>query len=220
MADVEAIRPLPALRFFKIGVDLDMVGGRDPAAKRVRAEPVREAPAPDALERARHRRGARAPVRPAAAAGAVRGAGGAARVHRSRAAAKAAELQETGQMRRFAAVLYHRSAGFTANGMGVWKVPDERVDEMGQLMAAYRGVSHCYQRPTYPDWPYNLFSMTHGRDRARVRGGARRDRRGDGPRRADRPLLDEGVEEDAARLLQPGRRGVGAPARARAPARA
>jgi DNA-binding Lrp family transcriptional regulator len=80
--------------------------------------------------------------------------------------AKAAELQETGQMRRFAAVLYHRSAGFTANGMGVWKVPDERVDEMGRLMAAYRGVSHCYQRPTYPDWPYNLFSMTHGRDRA------------------------------------------------------
>ena len=68
-------------------------------------------------------------------------------------------------MRRFAAVLYHRSAGFVPNGMGVWKVPDERVEEVGQLMAAFRGVSHCYQRPTYPDWPYNLFSMTHGRTR-------------------------------------------------------
>ena len=68
-------------------------------------------------------------------------------------------------MRRFAAVLYHRSAGFTYNGMGVWKAPDERMDEIGALMASYRGVSHCYQRPTYPDWPYNLFSMTHGRTR-------------------------------------------------------
>jgi hypothetical protein len=66
-------------------------------------------------------------------------------------------------MRRFAAVLYHRSAGFVYNGMGVWKVPEDDVESVGQLMAAYRGVSHCYQRPTYPDWPYNLFSMTHGR---------------------------------------------------------
>jgi DNA-binding Lrp family transcriptional regulator len=72
-------------------------------------------------------------------------------------------FQQTGQMRRFAAVLYHRSAGFVYNGMGVWKVPEERVDDIGQAMAAFRGVSHCYQRPTYPDWPYNLFSMTHGR---------------------------------------------------------
>jgi DNA-binding Lrp family transcriptional regulator len=47
--------------------------------------------------------------------------------------------------------------------MGVWKVPEDDVESVGQLMAAYRGVSHCYQRPTYPDWPYNLFSMTHGR---------------------------------------------------------
>ena len=72
---------------------------------------------------------------------------------------------ETGQMRRFAAVLAHRKAGFVQNGMGVWVVPEEQMDEMGQAMAAFRGVSHCYQRPTYPDWPYNLFSMTHGRDR-------------------------------------------------------
>jgi len=75
------------------------------------------------------------------------------------------EFLRTGQMRRFAAVLAHRNAGFVQNGMGVWKVPEERIDEMGQLMATFRGVSHCYQRPTYPDWEYNLFSMTHGRDR-------------------------------------------------------
>ena len=73
---------------------------------------------------------------------------------------------ETGQMRRYAAVLAHRNAGFVQNGMGVWKVPEERLDECGAAMAAFRGVSHCYQRPTYPDWPYNLFSMTHGRTKA------------------------------------------------------
>ena len=69
-------------------------------------------------------------------------------------------------MRRYAAVLAHRNAGFVQNGMGVWRVPEERLDECGQIMAAFRGVSHCYQRPTYPDWPYNLFSMTHGRTKA------------------------------------------------------
>ena len=166
MAQVEAIRPLPALRFFKIGVDLDMAGGRDPAAKRVRAEPVREAPAPESLDERDIAavRALQADLRPLSEPF----AGPAARHGFTvpELLAKAAELQETGQMRRFAAVLYHRSAGFTANGMGVWKVPEERVDEMGKRMAAFRGVSHCYQRPTYPDWPYNLFSMTHGRDRA------------------------------------------------------
>jgi DNA-binding Lrp family transcriptional regulator len=73
---------------------------------------------------------------------------------------------ETGQIRRYAAVLAHRNAGFVQNGMGVWKVPEERLDECGAAMAAFRGVSHCYQRPTYPDWEYNLFSMTHGRTKA------------------------------------------------------
>jgi siroheme decarboxylase len=66
-------------------------------------------------------------------------------------------------MRRFAAVLNHRKAGFGANGMAVWKVPEDRVDEVGAMMAAFQAVSHCYRRPTYPDWPYNLFSMVHAR---------------------------------------------------------
>ncbi|MGH2783390.1 MAG: Lrp/AsnC family transcriptional regulator, partial [Thermoleophilaceae bacterium] len=56
-------------------------------------------------------------------------------------------------------------AGFSANGMGVWKVPEERVLELGPRMAAYRGISHCYQRPTYPDWPYSVFTMAHGRSK-------------------------------------------------------
>ena len=64
-----------------------------------------------------------------------------------------------------AAILYHRRAGFSANGMGVWKVPDDEVLETGKRMAAFRGVSHCYQRPTYPDWPYSVFTMAHGRSK-------------------------------------------------------
>jgi siroheme decarboxylase len=165
LAGVDAIRPLPALRFFKIGVDLDMVGGRDPAAKRSRAEPARPAPPPDEIPERDIAaiRALQADLRPLPepfAAPAERHG-----FTVPELLERAAALQQTGQMRRFAAVLHHRAAGFTANGMGVWKVPDERVEEVGLLMAAYRGVSHCYQRPTYPDWPYNLFSMTHGRDR-------------------------------------------------------
>jgi siroheme decarboxylase len=76
---------------------------------------------------------------------------------------RAYDLRRRKIMRRFSAVLYHRKAGFRANAMGVWKVPDERVEEVGNMFAQYQAVSHCYQRPTYEDWPYALFSMVHGR---------------------------------------------------------
>jgi len=68
-------------------------------------------------------------------------------------------------LRRVAAILYHRRAGFSANGMGVWRVPSDRVVDTGRRMAAVRGISHCYQRPTYPDWPYSVFTMAHGRSK-------------------------------------------------------
>ena len=74
-------------------------------------------------------------------------------------------MQRRGLLRRVAAILYHRRAGFSANGMGVWKVPDEHIAELGPRMAAFRGISHCYQRPTYPDWPYSIFTMAHGRSK-------------------------------------------------------
>ena len=76
-----------------------------------------------------------------------------------------AGMQERGLLRRVAAILYHRRAGFSANGMGVWKVPDDQIFDIGRRMAAFRGVSHCYQRPTYPDWPYSVFTMAHGRSK-------------------------------------------------------
>ncbi|MDP6857509.1 MAG: Lrp/AsnC family transcriptional regulator [Candidatus Nitrosopelagicus sp.] len=69
--------------------------------------------------------------------------------------------EEIGVMRRFAAILRHREAGFTANGMIVWKVPKERISEVGNMLGAFPQVSHCYERPVYSDWPYNVFSMIH-----------------------------------------------------------
>jgi DNA-binding Lrp family transcriptional regulator len=76
---------------------------------------------------------------------------------------RAHDLQRRKIMRRFSAVLYHRKAGFRANAMGVWKVPEDRIEEVGNAFAHYQAVSHCYQRPTYEDWPYSVFSMVHGR---------------------------------------------------------
>ena len=160
------IRPMPALRFFKIGVDLDVKGDRDPAAKLVKAKPVRKAPPPEALTD-RDLDAIRALQRDLAAEPEpFRELAAQAGFETAELLAHGHSFLETGQMRRYAAVLAHRNAGFVQNGMGVWRVPEERLDECGQTMAAFRGVSHCYQRPTYPDWPYNLFSMTHGRTKA------------------------------------------------------
>ncbi|MFH0939001.1 MAG: Lrp/AsnC family transcriptional regulator [Planctomycetota bacterium] len=68
-----------------------------------------------------------------------------------------------GRLRRIAGIVRHRQAGFSANGMGVWQTPPERIEEVGQLFARQSVITHCYQRPTYPDWPYNLFTMIHGK---------------------------------------------------------
>jgi len=73
------------------------------------------------------------------------------------------ELKESGVMRRFATILNHRKAGFGANAMSVWAVPEERGEEIGKQMAEFSAVSHCYLRPSYPNWPYNLFAMIHGK---------------------------------------------------------
>jgi DNA-binding Lrp family transcriptional regulator len=77
--------------------------------------------------------------------------------------ARAKHYERNGVMRRFAAILRHRDAGFSANGMIVWNVPREKVDEVGYKIASFPQVSHCYQRPVYEDWPYSLFSMIHAR---------------------------------------------------------
>ncbi len=74
---------------------------------------------------------------------------------------KMKHYEDIGVMRRFAAILRHRQIGFTANGMIVWKVPEDRILEVGEMLGSFPQVSHCYERPTYADWPYNVFSMIH-----------------------------------------------------------
>ena len=73
------------------------------------------------------------------------------------------ELKESGVMRRFATILNHRKAGFGANAMSVWAVPENKGEEIGKEMAEFSAVSHCYLRPSYPNWPYNLFAMVHAK---------------------------------------------------------
>ncbi len=77
-------------------------------------------------------------------------------------------LKEKGVMRRFSAILFHRKVGFRANGMAVWRVPEDRIDEIGLYLASFKSVSHCYQRTTNEHWGYNLFSMIHGRTKEEV----------------------------------------------------
>jgi len=73
------------------------------------------------------------------------------------------ELQDAGVMRRFASILNHRKAGFNANAMVVWDIDESGAEEIGKKAAAFSAVSHCYLRPKYKNWPYNLFTMIHGK---------------------------------------------------------
>jgi DNA-binding Lrp family transcriptional regulator len=80
------------------------------------------------------------------------------------------ELQEAGVMRRFASILNHRKAGFGANAMVVWDVDEEKGEAIGEKAATFSAVSHCYLRPKYANWPYNLFTMVHGKSTEETNG--------------------------------------------------
>jgi DNA-binding Lrp family transcriptional regulator len=74
-------------------------------------------------------------------------------------------FKERGFYRRFASILRHRNAGFADNAMAVWIVPEDQMEEQGRKMASFAAVTHCYRRPTFPSWPYNVFTMIHGRSK-------------------------------------------------------
>lgn len=83
-------------------------------------------------------------------------------------------MLDSGVIRRIGAVPNHYALGYKANGMTVWNLADDRVDEMGERIGQLDYVSHCYHRPRHlPDWPYNFFAMVHGHDRAEVEQQAR-----------------------------------------------
>jgi len=160
----ESVRQLPTLKLFKIRMDLEMEGTTEDLARAaVAADPVELEPQPyDDFDIAviRALQGDM-PVIPEPYAPAAASLG----VPQERFLEHLSGMQERGLLRRVAAILYHRRAGFSANGMGVWKVPDEQILDVGRQMAAVRGISHCYQRPTYEDWPYSVFTMAHGRSK-------------------------------------------------------
>ncbi|HET6508790.1 MAG TPA: AsnC family transcriptional regulator [Baekduia sp.] len=160
----ESVRMLPTLKLFKIRMDLDMAGGTEALAKAAEAvEPAETERQPyDELDRAvvRATQGD-LPIVSEPYADAARELG----MPVEKLVAHLEGMVERRLLRRVAAILFHRRAGFSANGMGVWKVPEDRVLEAGSRMAAFRGISHCYERPTYADWPYQLFTMAHGRSK-------------------------------------------------------
>ena len=74
-------------------------------------------------------------------------------------------LEEEGIIRRFAATIGHRALGILANALIAWRVPPEKVDEAGAIYASAEDVTHCYERATAEDWPYNIYTMVHSRSR-------------------------------------------------------
>jgi DNA-binding Lrp family transcriptional regulator len=164
LTGAESIRQLPTLVLFKINMNLEMEGTTDALVKSVEAAPPRE------LEKQPYDDFDIAVIK------ALQGPMKVAERPYDEAAAEAGVsteaflehldgMKERKILRRVAAILYHRRAGFSANGMGVWKVPEHEILEVGGRMAAVRGISHCYQRPTYEDWPYSVFTMAHGRSK-------------------------------------------------------
>jgi siroheme decarboxylase len=160
----QSIRQLPTLKLFKIRMDLEMEAGTDAlAAEGEVVEPRELDPIElsDAdIETIRATQGPMPVVAEPYAAAADRLG-----TSQEEVLARLGSLREREGLRRVAAILFHRRAGFSANGMGVWKVPEDEVLATGKRMAAFRGVSHCYQRPTYADWPYSVFTMAHGRSK-------------------------------------------------------
>jgi DNA-binding Lrp family transcriptional regulator len=77
---------------------------------------------------------------------------------------KLKDLCDTGVIRRFGATLRHQHTGFTANAMVAWKVDEDRIETVGQKLASFRQVSHCYRRNPTKEWPYNLYTMVHAKD--------------------------------------------------------
>jgi DNA-binding Lrp family transcriptional regulator len=163
-AGAESVRQLPTLKLFKIRMDLEMEQGTDALARAAEAaQPAEIEPQPyDEFDRAviRATQGdmpvIAEPYAPAAAK---------LQIPQSELLSHLRGMQERRLLRRVAAILFHRRAGFSANGMGVWKVPEDQVLSLGMRMAAFRGISHCYERPTYPDWPFSVFTMAHGRSK-------------------------------------------------------
>ncbi|MCH7966811.1 MAG: Lrp/AsnC family transcriptional regulator [Thaumarchaeota archaeon] len=157
---IKKVRMLPTLQLFKIGVKLDMVDGKKheiaPTEKKKEIKNIKFEPTEDDKNFIRElQKDMEIIDEPFVNAANNLG------ITENELFEKMKFYEDNGIMRRFAAILRHRQVGFTANGMIVWIVPEDRISEVGEKLGAFPQVSHCYERPTYPDWPYNVFSMIH-----------------------------------------------------------
>lgn len=157
---IKKVRLLPTIQLFKIGVKLDMIDEKKheikPSEEKKSVRDVKFVATEDDKEFIRElQKDLEIVDRPFLKSAQKLG------MTEEQVFEKLKYYEEIGVMRRFAAILRHRDVGFVANGMIVWKVPEERITEVGGKLGAFPQVSHCYQRPVYADWPYNVFSMIH-----------------------------------------------------------
>ena len=157
---IKKVRMLPTLQLFKIGVKLDMVDEKKhevaPSEEKKEIKNVKFEPTEQDKDFIRElQKDMEIIDEPFVKAANNLG------ITETELFEKMKQYEDIGVMRRFAAILRHRQIGFTANGMIVWKVPEDRISEVGAKLGAFPQVSHCYERPTYSDWPYNVFSMIH-----------------------------------------------------------
>ena len=157
---IKKIRLLPTIQLFKIGVKLDMIDEKKhdvkPTEEKKKINNVKFVPSEKDKEFIRElQKDLEIVDRPFLNTAQKLG------ITEEELFQKLKHYEDIGVMRRFAAILRHRDAGFIANGMIVWKVPDDRITEVGETLGSFPQVSHCYQRPVYNDWPYNVFSMIH-----------------------------------------------------------
>lgn len=157
---IKKVRLLPTIQLFKIGVKLDMVDEKKhevkPTEEKKKILNVKFVPTEEDKEFIRElQKDLEIINKPFLKAAQKLG------ITEEQLFEKLKHYENIGVMRRYAAILRHRDVGFIANGMIVWKVPEERITEVGEKLGAFPQISHCYQRPVYQDWPYNVFSMIH-----------------------------------------------------------
>ena len=157
---IKKVRMLPTLQLFKIGVKLDMVDTKKHDVKP--SETKKEIKKIDFVATEEDKEFIRQLQkdfeiidRPFLKAANVLG------ITEDEIFEKLRYYESIGVMRRFAAILRHREAGFTANGMIVWKVPKDRINQVGEKLGHFHKLVIVMKRPVYSDWPYNVFSMIH-----------------------------------------------------------
>lgn len=160
LGGIKKVRLLPTIKLFKIGVKLEMVDEKKqevkPSEEKKQVIETKFTPTEDDKEFIRQlQKDLEVVDRPFLQAAKNLG------MTEDQVFENLKHYERIGVMRRYAAILRHRDVGFTANGMIVWNVPEQRIEEVGEILGAFPQVSHCYQRPSYQDWQYNVFSMVH-----------------------------------------------------------